>query len=69
MFVDGIDAEANSVIRWLAYQFGVVVGVLLGKSLQVVAALGFVMLTEKLARAVLLVLVLLKAVAVLNNLL
>jgi len=69
MFVDGIETEANGVVRWLAYKFGVIVGVFLGKSLQVVAAIVFVSLTQKLARAVLLLLVLLNSLAVLNNLL
>lgn len=69
MFLDGVQTEGNALIRWLAYEFGVVVGVFLGKSLQILAALCFVSLTQKLARAVLLLLVLLNAVAVINNLL
>jgi len=69
MFVDGIDTEANGVVRWFVYEFGVVVGVFLGKGLQVLAAIVFVSLTQKLARAVLLLLVLLNAAAVVNNLL
>ena len=69
MFLDGIYTEGNGVIRWLAYEFGVIAGVFLGKSLQVVAAIAFVSLTQKLARAVLLLLVLLNVVAVINNLL
>ena len=68
MFADGIDTEANTVIRWLVYAFGVVAGVFLGKSLQLVAALAFVALSRSLARAVLLLLVLLNTVAVINNL-
>lgn len=69
MFNDGIGTEANGIVRWLAYKFGLIVGVFLGKSLQVVAAIVFVSLTQKLARAVLLLLVLLNGLAVLNNLL
>lgn len=69
MFSDGVHTEANNVVRWLVEQFGVYTGVLLGKSLQVVAAIGFVCLSKKLARAVLLLLVLLNAVAVIHNLL
>ena len=69
MFVDGVHTEANAVVRWLVYEFGLVVGVFLGKGLQVVAAIIFVSLTQKLARAVLLLLVLLNAVAAINNLL
>jgi len=69
MLVDGVETEANGVVRWLAYKFGLIVGVFLGKSLQVLAALVFVSLTQKLARAVLLLLVLLNSLAVLNNLL
>lgn len=68
MFADGIDTEGNGVIRWLAYEFGAIVGVFLGKSLQLVAALAFVALSRSLARAVLLLLVLLNTVAVINNL-
>lgn len=69
MSVDGIDTEANGIVRWLAYQLGIIVGVLLGKSLQVLAAVIFVSITQKLARAVLLLLVLLNSLAVLDNLL
>jgi len=69
MFIEGVDTEANGVVRWLAYKFGVIVGVFLGKGLQIVAAIAFVSLTQKLARAVLLLLVLLNSLAVLNNLL
>lgn len=69
MVFDGVETEANGVIRWLVYEFGVIGGVLLGKILQIVAAIGFVSLTQKLARAVLLLLVLLNALAVVNNLL
>lgn len=68
MFVDGVDTEANTVIRWLAYEFGAIAGVLMGKGLQIVAAVVFVSLSPKLARAVLLLLVLLNALAVVNNL-
>jgi len=67
MFFDGVDTEANAVIRWLAYQFGVIVGVFLGKSLQLVAAVAFVALSQSLARAVLLLLLLLNLLAVINN--
>ena len=68
MFSDGIDTEGNRIIRWLVSQFGVITGVLMGKLLQIVAAIGFVALTQSLARAVLLLLVLLNTVAVINNL-
>ena len=68
MVFDGVDTEANVVIRWLASEIGVMTGVLIGKGLQIIAALGFVSLSQKLARAVLLLLVLLNALAVLNNL-
>ena len=50
MFFDGVDTEANAVIRWLVYAFGVIAGVFLGKSLQVVAALVFVALSQSLAK-------------------
>jgi len=67
MFFDGVGAEANAVIRWLVYAFGVIAGVFLGKSLQVVAALVFVALSQSLSRAVLLLLLLLNLLAVINN--
>jgi hypothetical protein len=69
MFADGVDTEANGVVRWLVYKCGVIVGAFLGKGLQVLAAIGFVSLAQSLGRAVLLLLVLLNSLAVLNNLL
>jgi len=68
MFFDGIYTEASTVIRGLAYEFGVITGVFVGKGLQIVAAVVFVSLSQKLARAVLLLLVLLNTLAVANNL-
>ena len=49
MVFDGVDTEANGVVRWLVYEFGMITAVFLGKSLQLVAALGFVALTQSLA--------------------
>lgn len=69
MVSDGIDTEANNIIRWLAYEWGMVIGVLIGKSLQVFAVATFISLSKKLTRAVLLLLTLLNTVAVINNLL
>ena len=68
MWQDGIHTEQSLVVRWLAYQIGIVPGVLLGKSLQILAALGFSALSLALARATLLLMLLLNIVAVVDNL-
>ena len=65
---DGIIAEANPVIRWLANKFGMVPGVAIGKVLQLVAAAGFTALSLVLSRAILLMLLLLNITAVVINL-
>ena len=69
MWHDGIDTERNLVVRWLASTIGILPGVFLGKSLQIVAAVAFSSLSLSLARAVLLLILLLNLVAVFINLL
>ena len=68
MSYEGIDAEANPVIRWLVTKIGIFPGVFFGKSLQIIAAIGFSALSMSLARAILLLLVLLNVVAIIINL-
>ena len=64
----GIHFEQNLVVRWLARNFGIVPGVLIGKGLQLVAAIGLSALSFKLSRAVLLLIVLLNFFAIYVNL-
>lgn len=68
MLNEGVDKEANIVVRWLASTIGVFPGVFVGKSLQIIAAIGFSALSLSLARATLLLLLLLNLVAVVINL-
>jgi len=64
----GIDYEKNFVIRWLAQTIGIIPGVLLGKFLQILAAIVFSALSFKLARAILLLILLLNLMAIAVNL-
>lgn len=66
---DGIQFERNLVVRWLAFTFGIVPGVFIGKSLQIMAAIIFSALSLTLARATLLLILLLNLLAVIVNLL
>jgi len=66
---DGIHTEGNKIIRYLAYEFGIFFGVAIGKSLQLVAALCFSGLSISLARATLLLLLLINIVAIVKNVL
>lgn len=66
---DGINTEKNFIIRWLAYHAGVLPGVFLGKMLQIISAIGFAALSATLARATLLLMLLLNIAAVFNNVL
>lgn len=68
MSLRGIEAEQNLVVRWLALNLGMVAGVLIGKCLQLVAAIGFCALSSNLSRAVLLLIVLLNFFAIYVNL-
>lgn len=65
---DGIMFERNLVVRWLAHTIGIIPGVFIGKSLQIMAAIIFSALSLSLARATLLLLLLLNLVAVIVNL-
>ena len=67
MINGSISLEANLVVRYLAYEFGIFVGVAIGKSLQVFAAIAFCSLSKELSRAVLLLIVLLNVVAIFIN--
>lgn len=66
---DGIQFEKNLVVRWLASTLGIIPGVFIGKSLQIIAAIIFSALSLTLARATLLLILLLNLVAVIVNLL
>ena len=68
MQVDGIGFEANLLIRWLALTFGIIPGVVFGKALQFVAALGFSALSLKYSRAILMLLLFLNMLAAYHNL-
>ncbi len=65
----GIHLEQNLAVRWLAYNMGIVPGVLLGKFLQLCSVLGLSALSFKLSRAILLLVILLNLLAVFINLL
>lgn len=66
---DGIQYEANLLVRWLAITLGIIPGVFIGKSLQIFAAVMFSALSIKLARATLLLILLLNIMAIIVNLL
>jgi formate/nitrite transporter FocA (FNT family) len=68
MYEDGIQQEGNYIVRLLAYTFGIVPGVLLGKSLQIVAAVGFSALSLRMSRPILLLILLINFLAVIINL-
>lgn len=69
MWQDGIHTEGNIIVRYLAYTIGVIPGVFLGKFLQIIAAIGFSALAPSLARATLLLILLLNFVAIIKNVL
>ena len=66
---DGIHTEGNPVIRYLAYTIGMIPGVFIGKLLQIISAIGFSALAPSLARATLLLILLLNVVAIIGNVL
>ncbi len=68
MFLGGIELEANLVVRWLAERLGLVQGVIVGKTLQLVAAIGFSALSFTYSRAILILLISLNLLAVYHNL-
>lgn len=65
---EGIEKEANLMIRWLAYSLGVYPGVALGKLLQLFSAMAFSALSLKYSRAILMVMIGLNVLAVIQNL-
>ena len=64
----GIRIEMNLVVRWLATTVGIIPGVFIGKSLQLVAATAFSALSFRYSRAILLLIVLLNLFAIMANL-
>jgi hypothetical protein len=64
----GVEKEANLIVRWLAQTLGVYHGVAIGKSLQLVSAVGFSSLSFKYSRAILMMLIFLNLLAVIHNL-
>ncbi|WOH36672.1 hypothetical protein RI844_15025 [Thalassotalea fonticola] len=67
MIKDSIALEANLVVRYLAYEFGIFAGVLIGKLLQIFSAMAFCALSKELSRAVLLLIILLNCAAIYIN--
>jgi uncharacterized membrane protein len=67
MRLDGISHEANFIIRWLATNLGMVAGVVLGKSFQLVVAVVFSALSLKYSRAILILLIGLNGLAAIHN--
>lgn len=65
---DGIIHEANLIIRWLAFVLGIIPGVMIGKFLQFIAAIGFTALSLKHSRAILILLISLNLLAAYHNL-
>lgn len=63
----GIRVERNMVVRWLALTLGIVPGVLIGKSLQIIAAAVFSALSLKHSRAILLLIIGVNFLAILGN--
>lgn len=68
MYNEGIKFEANILIRYLAMTLGIIPGVILGKSLQVLTAVIFSALSLKHSRAVLILLLCLNLLATYHNL-
>lgn len=66
--IDGIEHEANDLIRNLVYYLGIAPGVIVGKLLQLIAALVFSSLSFKLSRAILLLFSALNFLATFHNL-
>ena len=67
MINGSISMEANLVVRYLAYEFGIFSGVMVGKSLQIVSAMAFCALSRELSRAILLLIILLNCLAIFIN--
>jgi hypothetical protein len=67
MKIDGIGTEANVLIKNLAYFLGIIPGVIIGKSLQFIAAIIFTSLSLKYSRAILLLFTALNLLASFHN--
>ena len=63
----GIRVEKNLVVRWLAFNLGIIPGVIIGKSLQVLAAAALTALAPKYSRAILLLIIGINLLALLAN--
>ena len=63
----GVRVEKNMVVRWLAQNLGIIPGVLIGKSLQVLAAAALTALAPRYSRAILLLIVGINLLAFLAN--
>lgn len=68
MSVDSIDSELNPAVRWLSYQFGIVVGPILGKLLQLLAFWLITCLAIRLARLLCWTVIAINLIAVARNL-
>ncbi len=64
---DGIALEANLLIQWLALNFGIVKGVIAGKTLQFFTALCFSALSFKYSRGILILFISLNLLATIHN--
>ncbi|OUS23434.1 hypothetical protein A9Q98_15245 [Thalassotalea sp. 42_200_T64] len=67
MIHGSIAMEANLVVRHLAYEFGIFSGVMVGKSLQIFAVMGFCSLSKELSRPVLSLIILVNCLAIYLN--
>ncbi|TLU65812.1 hypothetical protein FE810_07825 [Thalassotalea litorea] len=63
----GVDLEANLIIRYLAHSMGIIVGVGLGKILQLGAAMAFCALNKEMSKGVLLIILALNCFAITVN--
>ena len=63
----GARVEKNMVIRWLVLNLGIIPGVIIGKSLQILAAAALSALSPKYSRAVLLLIIGVNLLAFLAN--
>ena len=63
----GPDAEANEVVGWLIRALGLHVGVIVGKSMQLISVILFVSLSQRLGNLFLLIVILLNCWAVVMN--
>ncbi len=67
MINDGINTEANALVRDLAQEMGMFYGVLLGKSMQIFSGIAFCALSRNLSKGIVLALCLANCLAVYVN--